>query len=366
VPFKTDFRNKIGHKRTHALQQNPSDLTGHRVALRSSELPPKGAALTCRRFAVHTRIALALLATAFACSLFAAPAQALRARVFVASYGTDSGTCSFSAPCRSLNFAYNAVSAGGEITMIDSAGFEPLTINKSLTLSSPTGVEAGIAVPSGGTGIVINAGTNDTISLRGLTLEGAGVGTTGIVFVSGKSLVIDNCVVHNFQSSGIALAPSTSATIAVSHTLVAENGAHGIYLQPSGTNHVSAVFNHAEVYHNGQQGIGIYVNAMSDGSVMRAMIVDSVAGSNGQAGFYFLQDQMNVNAEIDIFRSTTLANGTFGVVADTNANVYVSQSNLQDGWQQLSTSCVYSYGDNYTGSVPPPDSGGCSSLLVKK
>src|SRR5580700_7477321 len=75
-----------------------------------------GRHFTWRRSAMATRIPLALLATALACSLFAAPAHALRARVFVAKTGADVGSCSFSAPCQSLNFAYNAVLPGGEIT----------------------------------------------------------------------------------------------------------------------------------------------------------------------------------------------------------------------------------------------------------
>ena len=38
------------------------------------------------------------------------------------------------------------------------------------------GFEAGISVPSGGTGIVINARATDAVSLRGLTIEGGGTG----------------------------------------------------------------------------------------------------------------------------------------------------------------------------------------------
>ena len=37
---------------------------------------------------------------------------------------------------------------------------------------------------------MINAGPTDAISLHGLTIEGGGVGATGIVFSSGKSLII--------------------------------------------------------------------------------------------------------------------------------------------------------------------------------
>jgi hypothetical protein len=91
---------------------------------------------------MRTHVPFSLLATALACSAFAAPALALRARVFVASYGMDSGNCSYTAPCRTLNFAFNAVVAGGEITMIDSAGYDPLTITKAITITSPPGVEA--------------------------------------------------------------------------------------------------------------------------------------------------------------------------------------------------------------------------------
>ena len=41
---------------------------------------------------------------------------------------------------------------------------------------------------AGATGITINAGVNDKINLRGLIIEGAGVGNTGIVFNTGKFL----------------------------------------------------------------------------------------------------------------------------------------------------------------------------------
>src|SRR5580658_7732505 len=111
------------------------------------------------------RIALpfALLGTAIACSLLATPAQAQRARVFVASYGSDSNPCTFGSPCRTFQQAHNTVADGGEITAIDSAGFDPVTITKSVTITSPAGVEAGIAAASAGNAITINAGSNAVI-----------------------------------------------------------------------------------------------------------------------------------------------------------------------------------------------------------
>ena len=81
---------------------------------------------------------LTVLATALACSLASVPAQA-RARVFVASYGSDSNPCTFLSPCRNFQQAVNVVDAGGEVTAIDSAGFGPIAINKSVAITSPAG-----------------------------------------------------------------------------------------------------------------------------------------------------------------------------------------------------------------------------------
>src|SRR5580692_8491112 len=99
-----------------------------------------------------------LLATMLACAMFAAPAQAQRDRVFVASYGSDSNPCTFGSPCKTFQNAYNVVAVGGEVTAIDSAGFGPLAITTSVTITSPDGVEAGIAAAAGADAIDINAG----------------------------------------------------------------------------------------------------------------------------------------------------------------------------------------------------------------
>jgi len=81
-------------------------------------------------------IPLTLLATAFACSLASVPAHA-RARVFVASYGSDANPCTFLSPCRNFQQGVNVVDSGGEVTAIDSAGFGPLLIDRAVTITSP-------------------------------------------------------------------------------------------------------------------------------------------------------------------------------------------------------------------------------------
>src|SRR5215469_4450060 len=129
--------------------------------------------------AMHTAIPLTVLATALTCSLTTAPAHA-RARVFVASYGSDSNPCTFLSPCRNFQQAVNVVDAGGEVTAIDSAGFGPISISKSVTITSPAGVEAGIVPADSGNAITISAGATDAVELHGLTVDGSGVGNDGI------------------------------------------------------------------------------------------------------------------------------------------------------------------------------------------
>ncbi|HEX9276320.1 MAG TPA: right-handed parallel beta-helix repeat-containing protein [Casimicrobiaceae bacterium] len=139
-------------------------------------------------------------------------------------------------------------------------------------------------VPPGGTGITINAGVNDRINLRGLIIEGAGTGSTGIHFVSGKSLTIGKCIVRNLANSGIAISPSTPnvfSDVVVTDTILADTGGHGIYIQPSGNVGVTAVFNRVEAYSNAQDGIGAYANLMPDGYGVLVTVESSVAANNG-------------------------------------------------------------------------------------
>ena len=98
-------------------------------------------------------------------------------RTFVASYGLTANTafnCSLVAPCRSFNAAISVTDPGGEVVILDTAGYGPMTINKSIKIIGPSGVYGGISVlggvgppPPPTTGIVINAGDTDVVTLRG-------------------------------------------------------------------------------------------------------------------------------------------------------------------------------------------------------
>jgi len=315
---------------------------------------------------MRTQIPFAVLAVAFACTFATAPAHA-RARVFVASYGNDANPCTFGSPCKTFQQAVNVVDAGGEVTAIDSAGFGPINITKSVSITSPAGIEAGIVPTAGGNAITIAAGAENEINLRGLIIEGSFTGATGIVFSSGGTLTIQDTVVRDFINSGIGLTPNSSAHFAVSNTSVINNGGHGIFFQPSGGQPVFATFNRVEAYHNGLKGIGIFANVIGPATPLIAAITDCIAAYNTD-GFYFMGPgaRASVFQEVSINRSTTMANITAGINAEDYAYIAVSETNLVEyiggNWLADSTSAICSYGNNYTDYAVTP----CSTIIPTK
>src|SRR6266571_8637351 len=105
--------------------------------------------------------AFAFTASLLALGLGMAPAHALNTRSFVSASGLDTNSCARTAPCRTLQVAHDKTSPGGEINMLDPAGYGTVIITKSISIMNDGVGSAGVLVPSGGTGITINAGAGD-------------------------------------------------------------------------------------------------------------------------------------------------------------------------------------------------------------
>jgi hypothetical protein len=137
--------------------------------------------------------------------LLAAPLAALHAqapsKIFVASFGSDASDGSRGNPKRTFQLAHDAVAAGGQIVVLDTAGYGPLTITKSLAVTVPPGVNGFITVLGTNNGITINAAATDSVSLRGLIIEGGGAGNgNGIRINSAANVAVEDCTVRNFAT----------------------------------------------------------------------------------------------------------------------------------------------------------------------
>jgi len=163
------------------------------------------------------RTLLALLALALA-----APASAVTyQRTAVASYGLDTNQCRLADPCRSFNAAIAQTSPGGEVVILDTAGYGPMTINKAIKIIGPAGVYGGISVQGGAnptTGIVINAGDTDDVILRGLDITGV-AGTPplpliGIDIQNAGAVHIEKSSIGNFpEDTGACIQMITTKTV---------------------------------------------------------------------------------------------------------------------------------------------------------
>jgi Right handed beta helix region len=290
---------------------------------------------------------IAAFAVGLALASTLSAAQAQNARSFVSGHGSDSAACSLAAPCRTLAIAFAATNPGGEIDVLDPAGYGSLTINKAISIVNDGVGTAGVIVPSGGIGITINAGSSDAVSLRGLSVEGGGVGASGIKFNSGASLTVENCVIRHMTADGIDFFSTTSA-LTVSNTLVADNGGNGIEFAPTGS--ATAVFNRVEANNNALSGIFVDGLNSAGTNTVNATVSDSVAAGNlNGAGFFSETGSGNAPTSIMVFHSVAANNGT-GVFANgTGATVRLANSTLTgntNGWQVFS-GVVDSYGDNY-------------------
>jgi hypothetical protein len=158
----------------------------------------------------------------------AAPAASAAQRAFVASTGLDINDCSLAHPCRTFGAAIASASAGGEVVVLDSAGYGGVTIGKAISIIAPAGIYAGISV-SAGDGITIAAGAADTVKLRGLRLTGLG-GANGIVATSVGLLDIANVEVNGFSTHGLRFA-APDARLTVADSVFLNNGGDGALVQ---------------------------------------------------------------------------------------------------------------------------------------
>ena len=231
-------------------------------------------------------------------------------KTWVSNVGTDSGSCSVTAPCRTFAYAITQTSAGGEIDVKDSGPYGSFAIAHSVSIVSD-GSLAEIAVPSGGIGVAINAGSGDKIILQGLTIDGHSVGQDGIDFSAGMSLKVENCHIRNVTHIGISLQPVGAKVFSVSNTEVANAGSYGILVQPFNTSPLSS-FSGLDLHDN---GTGLFVGYVTT-----------------------------------VVTSSTISENSIGIGTEVGANVLLGQTAVAENTSygiQTQGGQITSYGDNY-------------------
>jgi len=190
------------------------------------------------------------------------------ARVFLSGTGSDSGDCSNAAtPCRSLQYVIDQAAPGAEVVVVSSGGYGGATITKSISVNAPTGVIAFV-----GRTITVNIASTDTVTLRGLSMNGAVFGDqNGIAFAAGGTLNIENTVISSFANNGVNDTASGSSLWV--HNCDFKKNAVGIYVSGA-----SAVIENSRSVKN--TNVGMYADSSST-----VAVGNSVAEGNS-TGFY--------------------------------------------------------------------------------
>ncbi|MGH6846203.1 MAG: hypothetical protein ACREC0_01830 [Methylocella sp.] len=291
----------------------------------------------------------AIAAALLACGLSAAPAEALSNRTWVSgsSIAADSGACTRAAPCKTFAFAFSVTNPGGEIDVLDPAGYGPVTIAKAISIVND-GVGVATIGATSGSAIIINAGASDSVHLRGLTILGLGTGLNGILFNSGGNLAIENCVIRGFTFAGLNISPSTTSSFSVSNTIASNNPglSEGILVRPIGSAVVAGVLSNVTA-NNNFDGIFVSGSATTGGS-LNVTIVDSVASNNVDGGViaHSLSGQA---ATAVMLRNVTASNNFVGLDAEAKGVLRVAHSVVtgnNTGVSTFSGGTLFSYGDN--------------------
>jgi len=216
------------------------------------------------------------LACATAIPTIAVGGPTPRAVAYVKSTGVDQNLitpCAQAVPCRTFAFAADMLIPGGRVVVLDTAGYGPMTITKSMSIVAPPGIYAGITVSSGD-GITVN-GSGIVVQLKGLSINGIG-GASGISFMQGAELHVSNCVVSNMAADGIS-ASATGGWLFVSDSTFRSNAGAGI--RASGS--LTAIVDRSRVENQG--AVGIVAQAGASLSVHDSAVSGSAGGVSATA-----------------------------------------------------------------------------------
>ncbi len=267
-------------------------------------------------------------------------------RTWVSGVGDDANPCSRTAPCKTFAGAISKTAAGGEIDAIDPGGFGALTITHAITIDG-NGTFASI-LASGTTGIVVNAGPTDVVTIRNLSIDGGGTGLDGIRFTAGGALHIENCVIFNFARKGVAFQPGAASRLFIKDTIIRNNNdstqGGAVLIQPGAAGSAQATLDGVRMEGN--------LFAVLAGDRSAVAVRNSVAAGNRNGGFEAAGNAGNVeiNLESCLVAENNAVGATTGIFSTGNlatirlSNVMVVNNGT--GLAAVAGGKIISFGNN--------------------
>ena len=308
----------------------------------------------------------AAVAVVLSAGLAAASALALNAKSYVSNTGSNAHACDAPATaCLTFPAAIVKTAAGGEISVVDTGNYGEFFIGKAISITNDGAGEASILATGPFAVIGIQAGVGEVVSLRGLVIDGQGVGGAGMQITQVSALHVQNCVIRNFESSnstGINFLPLNSAQLFVSDTIVFNNGASsvsaGIRILPQvGSGGTSVVLERVHVENN-VVGVRV-VSSNNTANGAHVVIRDSVISGNVLDGIEAVTLPGKAAAFIVVERTASVNNGGTGILADgPGATILLDDNTVARngvGINAVNGGQLISYGNNKVNNNVGPD-----------
>jgi hypothetical protein len=248
------------------------------------------------------------------------------------------------APCRSFSYALTQTASGGEIIVLDSAGYGcGLSITQSVSIIAPPGI-FGRMTCTGGTAITVN-GSGIVVSLEGIGIDG---GVTGVLFQGGTLLSLSGLEVNGSgNSTGIAHAAG-NGVLAMTGVVLRNN--HTCFIAQTESPATPAI---ATI--TGTRAEGCYMGFLAHANSAVTISNSTAVGTSQQsgicyAGFITLGDATGPGKlNLDNVVATSCYSGiaaatipTGGTGTATFANSVVTGCN----YGTYGTTPIYSFGNN--------------------
>jgi hypothetical protein len=269
-----------------------------------------------RRFSlIHFAFAGPIMAALFGSS----PLHAQAPQTFVSSTASPSNTtCSRTAPCQTLQAAFDATVAGGEIVCLDTGNVigAGLNINHSITINC-----AGTNGTVNSTGILVNTAVAGVVVLKGLDIDMSGSLQSGsppsglINFIGAGLLQLENVRINGVKGnrySGIYFNPIGAAKLIVADSSITNIGdagiVGGIYIKPASGVMADVSIQRSRIDAN---SFGIVADG-TGGGIIHGIVSDSFVTNNRNNGITVSSPTTSTVLTVD---NTRVSGNGYGLVA---------------------------------------------------
>lgn len=277
---------------------------------------------------MRIKLVFNVLAVSLVCLLCGTVAQAQASRTWVSGVGDDVNPCSRTAPCKTFAGAISKTATGGEISVLDPGGYGAVTITKAITIDGGTGAGWGSIVAAGTTAIIINAPATAKVILRHLSLNGlnqtTNPGISGIRFLAGKQLNVEECEIFGFNTNGVDLVSGAGRNLYIKNTNFTNIAGTAVNIGAPTSGFNVANLDNVKIEGNGN---GVVTGANSFATISNSSIFQSTTnGISAASG-----STINVESVVFAHCSTGVNSAAGSAIRLSNATIYNNATGINAG-----------------------------------